>query len=302
MAIGKILSRVVKLGAQSLKRYAKVGMQNFRILAKTTAKNTAASAKKLAQLAAKNKKMTAAVAVLGGVGVVGIREKVILEEQKIRIKAFVDTKVSGKDSTGIILSDTRGVLPVGSTIYFESADGFASVPQIIKNLLRSGNYKNLELEDSEIAVYVENVLAILKDKQDQIISIDDNYDPVTTIDSFNPTMKIDNVEKENEVQLYDLLTECANKSELYLKIEVSVGQAMKQGVKKTTEIALDTVSDMLPTIPDDMKKYIVYAKYAGIVIVALSVFSILSKVNVGLALFIAVVVAVILYMYLFGLM
>ena len=145
-------------------------------------------------------------------------------------------------------------------------------------------------------------MAILKDKQDQIISIDDNYDPVTTIDSFNPTMKIDNVEKENEVQLYDLLTECANKSELYLKIEVSVGQAMKQGVKKTTEIALDTVSDMLPTIPDAMKKYIVYAKYALIVIVALSVFSILSRINVGLALFIAVVVAFFLYMYLFGLM
>lgn len=298
MAIGKILTRVVKLGAQSLKRYAKVGMQNFRILAKTTAKNTAASAKKLAQLAAKNKKMTAAIGVLAGVGVVGAREKVILEEQKIRIKAFVDTKVSGKDSTGIIL-DTRGVLPVGSTIYFESADGFASVPQIIKILLRSGTYKNLELEDSEIAVYVENVLAILKDKQDQIISIDDNYDPVTTIDSFNPTMKIDNVEKENEVQLYDLLTECANKSELYLKIEVSVGQAMKQGAKKTLDTGLETVLDVLPTIPDAMKKYIVYAKYALIVIVALGVFSILSYVNVSFAVSVAVVVAFFLYTYLF---
>jgi hypothetical protein len=296
--LGKNIFRIVKLGAQSLKRYAKVGMQNFRILAKTTAKNTAASAKKLAQLAAKNKKMTAAVAVLAGVGAVGIREKVILEEQKIRIKAFVDTKVSGKDSTGIIL-DTRGVLPVGSTIYFESADGFASVPLIIKNLLKSGTYKNLELEDSEIAVYVENVLAILKDKQDQIISIDDNYDPVTTIDSFNPTMKIDNVEKENEVQLYDLLTECANKSELYLKIEVSVGQAMKQGAKKTLDTGLQTVLDVLPTIPDAMKKYIVYAKYALIVIVALGVFSILSYVNVSFAVSVAVVVAFFLYTYLF---
>lgn len=278
--------RIVNLAADSSKRYAKAGMSNFRTIAKTGAKNTAASAKSLAKAAAKNKKMTAAVVLLGGATVVGIVEKQKLEAQKIQVVAFVDTKQDGEDCTTIHLSE-RGALPPGSKIYFESDDNFESVPSIITNLLKSGAYANLELNQTEINVYIQNVFNILKDKKDGILSIDDNYNPVTTIDSFNPIMVIDNVEKENEIQLYDLLSECAKKSVLYMRIEVSLGQALTKVILDV----VDKVKDKLE-IPDNIKWII-------IVTASVTTYSIASKISEYLGALLAAYVFYLLYKYFF---
>jgi len=246
MSFSKIVKRVVKLGVSSAPRYAKAGMAATRTAIKTTAKNVAAAAKLTAKGAAKNKKTLLAIGALGGVGAVITQgTKAMLENQKIKINAFVDTKVNGEDCTTIIIQD-KGVFPVGSKIYFEFDT--APIKQIITTLLKS-RYASLELQDDEINVYVGQILTILTDKTDTVVSTDDNNDVVTTIDSFNPTMTINGIEKENEIQLYDLLTECAKQTNIFLRIEVTIGQALRSVPK--------AVEDQSKSIMEDIKTLII---------------------------------------------
>jgi len=250
MSIGNIVKRVVKLAVTSGPRYAKAGMAAARTAVKTTAKNAAAAAKKIAQVAAKNKKTLLTIGALGGVGVgVTLGTKTMLENQKIQINAFVDTKVNGDDCTTIIIQD-KGVFPVGSKIYFELDT--APIKQIITTLLKSGRYSSLELQDDEINVYVKQVLDILTDKKDTVVSTDDNNDVVTTIDSFNPTMTINGIEKENEIQLYDLLTECAKQTNIFLRIEVTIGQALLSVPKAVEDQSKSMVEKVLTLIIQGM--------------------------------------------------
>jgi hypothetical protein len=84
---------------------------------------------------------------------------------------------------------------------------------------------------------------------DDVLKTDDNNDVVTTIDSFNPTMTINGIEKENEIQLYDLLTECAKQTNIFLRIEVTIGQALRSVPK--------AVEDQSKSIMEDIKTLII---------------------------------------------
>jgi hypothetical protein len=276
MKIGNVVTRVVKLGAKSAGKFGKGALKNIRQGVKAAAKNSSAALKKAAKVAAKNKKLTAGLIIGAGVLTVGVAEKLKLEAQKIKINGFVESTVDEKDTTTIILNE-KGQFPVGSTIYFESDDNFASIPDIIKNFLKQGQYAKLGLDDEEIKIFTNTILEILKDKRDKVVSIDDNDDVITTIDSYNPTIMVNGIEEQNDVQLYDLLTECAKKSSIYLRIIVDIGTSLlnKGGVSKELDKRkLENVATIIA--------FVVSVLLFFIILQILFIFPILWRIFIGL--------------------
>lgn len=240
MKIGNLIKRVVKLGVNSAKKFSKGTFQTISRGVKAAAKNSSAALKKAAKLASQNKKLTAGLLLTTGAVTVGLVEKAALEGQRVKINGFFESKYDYKDTTTIVLSE-KGKFPVGAKIYFESDDNFTTLPDIIKKFLTQGEYKNLGLDDEEIQNFTTTVLEILKDNRDQIVSNDDNSDVVTTIDSYNPTIVINGVEEQNNVQLFDLLSVCAKESNIYLRIKVDLGTSLLNAVGVSKEVDLNRV-------------------------------------------------------------
>lgn len=240
MKIGNLIKRVVKLGVNSAKKFSKGTFQTISRGVKAAAKSSSAALKKAAKLASKNKKLTAGLLLTSGAVTVGLVEKAALEGQRVKINGFFESSFDNKDTTTIVLSE-KGKFPVGAKIYFESDDNFKKIPDIIKTFLTQGEYKNLGLDDEEIQNFTTTVMEILTDNRDQVVSNDDNSDVVTTIDSYNPTIVINGVEEQNNVQLFDLLSVCAKESNIYLRIKVDLGTSLLNAVGISKEVDLNRV-------------------------------------------------------------
>uniref|UniRef100_A0A6C0II55 Uncharacterized protein n=1 Tax=viral metagenome TaxID=1070528 RepID=A0A6C0II55_9ZZZZ len=262
--VGEGLVRIVKFTGKSAIRLSKASVKAASKVVKSASKAAVATAKKAAQVASKNPKMTLALTSLGVIAAITAHEKKIIEDQKIKVISFFDKDVNGKDCTIVNLSE-QGLLPPNSTIYFENDNNFASIPEIIKTFLTTGDYLKLELEADEIETYTNAVLEILKGTKDIIITLDDETkDPITTIDSYNPTIIVNSIEQPSEIQIYTLLTECATKTNIYLKVNVTIGQSFK---------TIFPITDPLKDLWGSVKKWVL------IILIILAVIAVITIVT-----------------------